>query len=672
MNIFFGMFSGKAQYNGKKEYLNGMKEKIKALFQFDKKKAVAGCVLGAAVLVLGILFYDWFIGVLFALMFALPAFLRINVQSTKIRYALHILWSFFVAFAVWKVSVSATNAAAGMVTSPRQEFLNFVCIYAFFLLVFVFTANCKASVITASAILVFLAAVNGIIYQFRGKELGPMDILSLRTALNVAGQYEALIATKVVYGIWWWALAVFAGFIVKNPKPVSKIRPRVIALLLFVLSVVHLGRDTGDIPIKTWDNEGTRLNGYYLNFYLGLKEASARKPKDYSEKQVRALENVYAQQEEAVPAKKPNVLIIMDESFADFRVLGNAPRTDTEIMPFMDSLQENTVRGFALSSVYGGNTANSEYEVLTGHTMGFLPENSVPYQQYMDRETYSLAHYMRSLGYRTMATHPYYENGWSRNTVYPLLGFETCTFLDSYPQEDKLRGYVTDREMFAYIVKQLKEDNGDKPLFLCGITMQNHGGYGDGGNFRETVKLTGYKENYPMAEDYLSLIHTTDHAVKYLITELKKLEEDTVVLFFGDHFPKIEDELYETLLGSDFDRLSEQMLRYKMPFYIWANYDIPEETVACTSLNYLPRYLLDAAGIPLPPYYRFLADMEKVVPNMNALGYYSSEREKYLPLDQAAGTEAEWLKKYENLQYNGVFDHKNKSELFFKIPKAEE
>ncbi len=649
-----------------------MKEKMKAWFQFDKKKAIAGCILGAVVLVLGILFYDWFIGVLFALMFALPAFLRINVQSTKIRYVFHILWSFLVAFAVWKVSISATNAAAGMVTGPRQDFLNFVCIYALFFLVFVFTANCKASVITASAILVFLAAINGIIYQFRGKELGPMDILSVRTALNVAGQYETLIAGKVMYGIWWWALAVFAGFIVKNPKPFSKIRPRVIALLLFVLSGVHLWRDTRDIPIKMWDNEGTRVNGYYLNFYLGLKEATARKPKEYTEKNVKTIERAYSQQENTVPAKKPNILIIMNESFADFRVLGNEPRTDTEIMPFLDSLQENTVRGFALSSVYGGNTANSEYEVLTGNTMGFLPENSVPYQQYIDRETYSLAHYMRSLGYRTMATHPYYENGWSRNTIYPLLGFETSTFLDSYPKEEMLRGYVTDREMFGYIVEQLKADEGKQPLFLCGITMQNHGGYGDGGNFKEHIKLEGYQAEYPMAEDYLSLIHTTDHAVKYLITELKKLKEDTVVLFFGDHFPRIEDELYEILLGSDFDRMSEQMLRYKIPFYIWANYDIPEAKVECTSLNYLSRYLLDAAGIPLPAYYRFLADMEKVIPNMNALGFYSVEREKYLPYNQATGTEKEWLRKYEDLQYNGVFDHKNRSNVFFKIPEVEE
>ncbi|MFQ8879024.1 MAG: sulfatase-like hydrolase/transferase [Roseburia hominis] len=42
----------------------------------------------------------------------------------------------------------------------------------------------------------------------------------------------------------------------------------------------------------------------------------------------------------------------------------------------------------------------------------------------MNGERPSLASYLQSLGYETVATHPYYATGWNRDKVYPWLGFE--------------------------------------------------------------------------------------------------------------------------------------------------------------------------------------------------------------------------------------------------------
>lgn len=129
--------------------------------------------------------------------------------------------------------------------------------------------------------------------------------------------------------------------------------------------------------------------------------------------------------------------------------------------------------------------------------------------------------------------------------------------------------------------------------------------------------------------------------------------------------PNLEKEFYEALHGGPFKTLSEQQLQYKVPFLIWANYDIPEQTVACTSLNYLGRYLLEAADIELPPYYQFLKELEENIPSLNAMGYYSVSQQSFLPLDQARGQEAQWLKKYQEIQYNGLFDRKSRNESFF-------
>ena len=219
--------------------------------------------------------------------------------------------------------------------------------------------------------------------------------------------------------------------------------------------------------------------------------------------------------------------------------------------------------------------------------------------------------------------------------------------------------------MYESVLKVLKEQE-DSPLFLFGITMQNHGDYiYTGENYEQTIFLEEYSMDYPMAEQYLTLLHETDKAVEYLLTELENYPEDTVVVFFGDHFPPVEGDFFQEVHGGPFETLSEQQLQYTIPFFIWANYDIPEKTVDCTSLNYLARYLLETAGLELTPYYRFLEDMEEAIPSMNALGYYSVSQQTYLPLDEAEGEEARWLNRYQILQYNSLFDDSNPSEHFW-------
>lgn len=104
-------------------------------------------------------------------------------------------------------------------------------------------------------------------------------------------------------------------------------------------------------------------------------------------------------------------------------------------MPFIHRLQqgaENTRTGYLNVSVLGGNTANTEFEFLTGNTIGFLPQGSVAYQQYVQKETPSLAYYLKELDYHTVAIHPYYASGWDRDRVYPLLGFDEFLSQDDF------------------------------------------------------------------------------------------------------------------------------------------------------------------------------------------------------------------------------------------------
>ena len=675
---------------------------VTKLLAVDKKKGYIGSVIGLIVLIVCCTWYDWYVGAVFFAAFSVTGFIKFRIYSPKWTVALNIFGGFTVIAATWLCSMTVLDVVGRMGITFNRLLLNFLCILIVCFIFLILFLNWRIAVISGTFILVLLCVTNGFIYQFRGKELAPLDFLSLKTAVNVAAQYIPKLTHGMFYGIFIWFFAVFSQFMIPSSPKLSSMRTRMVFFSAGLFMTLFLFKTSIGIPIKLWDSQGTRINGYFLNFFLELRYSSVDKPTTYSPDKVKDIfrkhldineetieepedvneepageiknsseetpEDVQIKIEE-IPEDNimeyPNIIVIMNESFADLSIVGEKFATDVPVTPFIKSLSENTVKGYALASVFGGNTANSEFEFLTGHSMKFLPENSVPYQQYIDDDIYSLPWVLRSYGYKCVSTHPYYENGWSRQSIYPRIGFHESSFLDNYPAPETVRDYVSDKETFKYILNYLQNDQDDKPIFMFGITMQNHGGYNYGGeNFVSSIKLEGLEREYPDAEQYLSLTKLTDEAVEYLITELENFPENTIVLFFGDHFPGLSNEFYEEIHGGTFDSLDEYMLLYSVPFFVWANYDIPEDSVACTSLNYLPVRLMKLAGITLSPFYKFLDSCEKLIPAFNIFGMYSVANEAFLPFSEASPVEWDWLEEYSVLQYNNLIDVKNRDDNF--------
>jgi len=641
---------------------------LRNIIRKDEKKGIAGIVLAFLSFTVCTVFFEWEKGLLFALGFLAAGYLRIHTEKKRYTYFLNLFWAFEIAVITCLSAYIMVAKLSRCEITAGKAMLNILCVIILCALMFIITARFRLSVILTTFLLLTLSTVNSFVFQFRGKELVPMDFFSIKTAINVSAQYKPEVPQNMIYGWLLWLLFVFMLFSFTKLPIASKLRAKTSSALAVIVCMLTLQLCSADIPIKSWYEQGTLKNGYYLNFYLALRDSVVKKPENYTLKPIKDfLEETMGVNAEGTHKKSPNIIVIMNESYADFSVLGDNLNTNCEIAPFYNSLKEDTIKGYALSSVYGANTANSEFEFLTGHSMAFLPENSVPYQQYIDDSIYTLAWQMRDFGYESISTHPYWYNGWSRNKLYPLFGFSESTFFDSYPNQNVIRKYISDQEMYEFVIDKLKNKNKEKPLFLFGITMQNHGGYTyKGEDFIKTVELSGYTKEYPKAEQYFSLIQKSDEALKYLINELKNYKEDTLLVFFGDHFPKVETAFYEEVHGGAYETLSEQLLQYKVPFMLWANYDIEEQTVPLTSLNFLSRYMLDTAGLELPSYHVFLKDLENVIPAMNALGYYSKEKDDFIPYDKAEGEEAAWLNQYEALQYNNLFDEDNRDEDLFK------
>ncbi len=649
--------------NQLKDYLQSH---LKNYIQFDRTKCIIGIVLAVLTCILFALSGDWGTVCLCAVLF--PAFgsVKFSLPKTWMSYLMFAIWA---GVAVWFVKIAPAYTMDLVHNTWETDeilFLNYLCIFITLATVFTITLKPKLAVTLGSFLLLLLAVINGFVYPFRGRELGYMDLFAIQTAINVAGQYHVKFTLNILYVIVRWVAILFIGYSLPELPRLPRLIPRVIGAFTVVVMCLSLNPLTSNVPIKTWASEGTRLNGFYINVYMTVRDASMEKPPKYSPTTVEQLAGQYLATEAVKdPSELPDVVVIMNESYADLRMFGGL-NTNRDVTPFIDSLTENTIRGYALTSVYGGNTANSEFEFLTGHSMAFFPDSSVPYQQYINKQTHSLVNVMEGYGYQTVGTHPYWESGWSRDIIYPYLGFDTITFADDYANNYPVRHYTSDRDMFEYVLEHLNNNDPHKPMFLFGVTMQNHGGYDyEGEDFTQHIQLQGYEKEYPLATQYLSLLHETDMAVEYLVNELEKREKPTILLVFGDHLPQLDQNFYDDIYGKKIETPLEKQQYYTVPFFIWANYDIPEKTIPYSSFNYLPVHLLENAGLPLSPYLRFLKSTEEIIPALNYRGFYSKEKNALITYSEASPKEQEALNQYQALVYNHLFDHKNKNTIFF-------
>ena len=552
--------------------------------------------------------------------------------------------------------------------TKEKWILNLLCCLVAYLVMICITARPKIACMITYIVLMSLAGINYFVYKFRGNEFSFNDFKAIFTGLSVASEYKFTLDTRAAMAVV--LSIVFVAAIRKINLEFKRIYMlRGTTLCVAVISIVYLVGKTEYIVTETWEQKGSYRNGYILNFVLGIRDSFVEKPEGYSVDTIKMLEDQYGVTETdantQASEEAPVIIAIMNESFADLGVIGNL-QTNEPVTPFLDSMQTNITKGYALSSVFGAKTPNSEWEFLTGNTMAYLPSGSVAYQQYVSEGAYSLVGTLKNQGYQCIAMHPYYSTGWSRNKIYPLLGFEESYFMDDFNQNHIVREYITDQELYDKIIAQYEaKKKGDK-MFIMSITMQNHGGYNDKyDNFTENIRMTnGY---YPDVNQYLSLVNTSDAALQNLIHYFSNVDEKVEIVFFGDHQPSLNNNFYVSLNGNGLSGLTLEQLEdlFTVPFFIWTNYETETTTDVHTSLNYLSTMVLDKAGIELPPYEKFLCDMQKDIPAMNARGYYSAKDGCFKHYQDADGEEAEMLNYYQILQYNSMFDKRHKSEVFF-------
>lgn len=588
--------------------------------------------------------------------------LAIYMIDMPVHPVIRILFALVIPVGCFYTFETLTHQMSTMIELAKR--LNIAFYYWLFLFVFFIAGRTSISMAICVSAIAAIGVGNYFVVMFRSNPIVPWDIYSFETAMSVADNYVFSVDWALAEHIAMFILMLIVG-VRTNIRLSKKILRPILTVAMCIPAYFYISYLWQDNLERNTGLNDTLFNakymhskdGFFVSFILDIHFLQIEEPKNYSDEYALSLLNEQKVEKVETPEELPDIIAIMDETFSDPAVLGEF-ETNKDYMPFVHSILRgevaNTISGYADVSVLGGNTANSEFEFLTGNSMAFFPNGSVPYLQYIRDGISTIVPQLEEYGYTTYGTHPYRAKGWNREFIYDLMGFDYRYFQGSFPFEDKLRNYVSDEADFKSILEW--RNNTEGPFFMFNVTMQNHSNYGgDFDNFDPQI-VAKFKNTYSnkYLNKYLSLMYETDQDVASLLSELSQSDRKTIVVFWGDHQPNdyVVRPIYKEY-GLDFDNQTyeQQQQRQKTPFFIWANYDIQEQTNVEISLNYLNILLFETAGLQLDEYQTFRKNLwQGQIPMMNAVGYRNDNGD-LVEYDDAPEEIQNLLNEYQNIQY---------------------
>lgn len=617
---------------------------------------------------------------------------RINFKGVLAVIAALLYFYFLVGGIETFLGEGSEQTAAWKEERTKTFFFNIMIVFSLFLLFLGLFNRFLVSFILTNAVVWFLAVMSYYKFSFLGEFLYPWDMLLYNNVLNLLPNlYKEVDIKKLLFilsGVIAVIAAIAAFIFIKKPKRLIRVKLWVrlvfigiavgyLSIFIFYRSIPNVEaslKDAGVVNITFDQNRNYKTNGFLLTFLLNMQSAIVLPPAGYSEKNINEIiDGLKASSSlpDAGPEEKPNIIVIMSESFWDPTSIESL-EFGTDPMPNVRNYQ----KGEILSSTFGGGTSNVEFEALTGFTNMFLPPGSVPYQQYIQQDVPSMPRILSKEGYETKAVHPYPKWFWNREQVYKHFGFNEFKDIDGFNDPLYKGPFVSDEQVTKTIIELTEQTKA--PLFTYAITMQNHTGY-DIDKYPEfTVETQTPPEIAPvfnpLLRSYTQGISDADAALKQLIDYYETSKEPTIIVFFGDHLPAIGQD-YEFFKQAGYVPRGQGETNWELenfrdmrttPLVIWNNYGAQVPDMGTISPSFLAPTVFDLAGIEKPLYYSVLENFSKMMP-----GYTTDLKiDAQGKLFKVTPDEVEDVKRvYQLIQYDLLFGEQYSQNRLFNHEK---
>ena len=511
-----------------------------------------------------------------------------KVKSIAAKIASHTIWlSVILSFLInFTIEACARHGVLGslifLVKSPIVFFYNTLIILATMSIVALFRRRMFMFTMV-SAIWLGLGIANGIILANRMTPFTIYDLQSLKDGLSLATNYmtKVQIAMLIAGGI-----ILVVGIVLlwkKAPKKETGIDFKKDILGIIVIIAMTFGVSGALIKAKAVDTffpnlaYGYRDNGFAYCFINTWLNTGVSKPVKYNAQNIKSaftekeLKTTVGKTKGIVGKRKPNIIFIQLESLMDPLTVKGMKFSEDPI-PNLRKLYKETSSGRITVPAMGAGTANTEFESMTGMSVKFFGPGEYPYKNIMLKTTAeSIPYNLKQIGYKTHAIHNHRGVFYGRNRVFPNLGYDTFTSVEYMNNVGRTpKNWAKDMVLIDQVKNALKSTK--EPDYVYAISVQGHGKYPtEKVILRPKVKVTkapneSLKWQY---EYYVNQIHEMDTFVKAFIDEMKKLNEDTVVVMYGDHLPAL-DNLTD-------DNLKDGRNTYQTDYFVWSNFKMEKQ-----------------------------------------------------------------------------------------------
>ena len=497
-----------------------------------------------------------------------------------------------------------------------------VMIFLLALFFYSFIGNVFVSYVIVTLILLFAYTVNYFKIMITGGIFVPSDLRLAGSAITMIGRDAVVLERNFIL----WVLIVmfmlaplyFCRFKSDFRKRISAF-PAAIAMFLFV----HLLVGASDLTDGRTFNR-YRDSGFILGFYT---EMAGRGTNDFLDIPPNEISERFAlpvRHNNSPQPVNPNVIVIMSESFFDPTVLPNISFSQNPVANF-HRLAKGSLSGSMVVPVVGGGTSNTEFEFLGGSPHVFFGSRwyvpFVHFGRYFYRDINTTLPWMfRQNGYRTVAVHTFWGYFFNRNRIYHRIGFDDFVSIEYMPDAVYKGDFVSDEYFTDRIIEQiiLAEEAGE-PLFLFGISMQNHWPFHESryGNMElDVLSASPYLNNDELStmNTFLQGIFDADRQLGRLVDFVESRETPTIVVFFGDHLPIMginDHQIFEKLGFLSVQRewdwsLQDIQNAFKSHYLVWANFEHGLDSLGTVSTFLLGAFVAEASGIRLNRYFSYL------------------------------------------------------------------
>ena len=363
-------------------------------------------------------------------------------------------------------------------------------------------------------------------------------------------------------------------------------------------------------------------NTFYFEL-IATTESSLfpKKPKGYAREQMSAIGEKIANESAAQAGRKVDVIVVQVETWFELK------NYDVEIKnnPFdiLDELKAEGVSGNMIPPKYGGGTAYIEYEVLTGFSSGDSQAAACPFNAYVYEDFPSAPQFYKRDGYSTVAVHAYNNTMYNRSNAYPMLGFDSVNFEDTFTNPTRSGEWIDDSACVKKTIELYNEEiQKNDHVFMHILTMQNHSPLYASRFSESELAAMGVTSGSLSAEQveavaaYAKAFERTNVAIKELTDYFSTVDRDVIIVVYGDHQASVcvEGQDSEILVDTGyFDGYVEELdflETHSTPYLVWSNFDAG---LGGTSFgNIAPNMLLVDAlreyGVYRPKYFDYLYD----------------------------------------------------------------